>query len=408
MPTFSNTPRPAYVYEAATDQWIPVGFGPHTHAVTDVTNAFNTTTVTTKGDLVVAAGSNNITRLAAGANGQSLVADSTTTTGLRWQNTFAAGRNSIINGDFSIWQRGTTFTVGNGTTYTADRYKTYRDGSGATVTVSRQSFTPGTAPVAGYESAFFLRFAQSVAGTGATYSALAQSIEDVRTFAGQTVTFSFWAKADANRNFNLSVQQEFGQGGSSAVYPGGGIAAVTTSWQRFSFTVNVPSIAGKTIGTGSYLQMYFDMPLNTTFTFDTWGWQAEIGNVATAFETASGTIGGELVLCQRYYFRLSSTGYNRFAIAQCISSTNAQSVFSLPTIMRIAPTALEQTGTASNYALTSSSGSPLTCSAVPSFDISNANFVSVLFTVSSGLTAGHATQAISNAVSAFLGVSAEL
>jgi hypothetical protein len=39
MTTFSGTPRPAYVYDAANDQWVPVGFGPHTHAVTDVTNA---------------------------------------------------------------------------------------------------------------------------------------------------------------------------------------------------------------------------------------------------------------------------------------------------------------------------------------------------------------------------------
>ena len=136
MATFSNTPRPAYVYEAATDQWIPVGFGPHTHAVTDVTNAFNTTTVTTKGDLVVAAGSNNITRLAAGTNGDTLVPDSSTATGLRWQGNFAAGKNKVINGDFGIWQRGTSFSSINGI-YTADRWI---GATNKTVTISQQTF----------------------------------------------------------------------------------------------------------------------------------------------------------------------------------------------------------------------------------------------------------------------------
>lgn len=310
MATLGETTRPGFVYDSASDTWIPVGIGPHSHTPAAI-GAISSSVVTTKGDLIVATGSGTVVRQGVGADGSMLVADSSQADGINYAlgNAFAAGKNKIINGDMGIWQRGTSFAIGNGTTYSCDRYKTYRDGSGATVTVSRQTFATGTAPVAGYESAYFLRFNQSVAGTGTTYSALAQSIEDIRTFAGQTVTFSFWAKADANRNFNFSVQQEFGQGGSSAVYPGGGIAAVTTSWQRFSFTVNVPSITGKTIGTGSYLQMYFDMPLNTVFTFDTWGWQAEAGSVATPFQTASGSIGGELALCQRYYTTSIPTGF---------------------------------------------------------------------------------------------------
>jgi len=55
--------------------------------------------------------------------------------------------------------------------------------SGSTVTVSQQTFTPGAAPVSGYEGQYFYRYAQSVAGTGATYNLIAQKIEDVRQFA---------------------------------------------------------------------------------------------------------------------------------------------------------------------------------------------------------------------------------
>jgi hypothetical protein len=107
-------------------------------------------------------------------------------------NNFAAGKNKMLNGDFRIWQRGTSFTPTNGS-FTADRWQNYFDGSGATRTYSQQTFTPGTAPVAGYESAFFLRLNQSVAGTSGTFNECNQSVEDVRTLAGQTATLSFWA-----------------------------------------------------------------------------------------------------------------------------------------------------------------------------------------------------------------------
>lgn len=215
---------------------------------------------------------------------------------------FVAGKNKIINGDFGIWQRGTSFTVGATNTYTADRWQTNRNGSGATITVSQQTFTTGAAPVAGYEGQNFIRIAQSVAGTGGSFNILQQRIENVRTFAGQTVTISFWAKADTTRTISVNLEQEFGSGGSSAVYTtlNAGIA-LTTSWARYTVTGVVPSISGKTVGTGSFLGPYFGFDVNTTQTFDIWGVQAEAGNVATPFTTASGSIGGELALCQRYY-----------------------------------------------------------------------------------------------------------
>jgi len=63
-----------------------------------------------------------------------------------------AGKNKIINGDFGIWQRGTTFTNLTAGAYSADRWIVQT--SNNTIDVSRSTFTPGTAPVAGYESSF--------------------------------------------------------------------------------------------------------------------------------------------------------------------------------------------------------------------------------------------------------------
>jgi hypothetical protein len=83
-----------------------------------------------------------------------------------------------------------------------------------------------------------------------------------------------------------------------------------------------------------------------------------------------------------------------------------------PVSMRITPTAMETTGTASNYnILHSSGGSPArtVCSTVPSYQVATPNNCRVYLTVASGLTAGNGSIAGSNNnTSAFLGWSAEL
>ena len=184
---------------------------------------------------------------------------------------YAAGKNKIINGDFGIWQRGTSFTATSG--YSADRWYNERNGTGATLTLSQQTFTPATAPVSGYEGTYYMRLNQSVAGTGGSYSIFAQKVEDVRTFAGQTVTFSFWAKASSTITLpDIEIYQDFGSGGSSGVQTSFQTSvSIGTTWTRYSYTKAVPSISGKTIGTGSNARFTFYLPNNSLFTLDIWG-----------------------------------------------------------------------------------------------------------------------------------------
>jgi hypothetical protein len=79
---------------------------------------------------------------------------------------FLAGKNKIINGDFGIWQRGASFTLTtNVTTYTADRFMVLSTHSSGSTTVTQQTFTPGTAPVAGYEGQYYFRITNSAATT---------------------------------------------------------------------------------------------------------------------------------------------------------------------------------------------------------------------------------------------------
>lgn len=267
--------------------------------IPSVEGGIQPTIVDAKGDLIAGVAADSVNRLAVGSNDQVLVADSAASTGLAWKSygaQFVAGKNKIINGDFGVWQRGTSSTASG---YLADRFQ-YNAGTATSFSQSRQTFTPGAAPVAGYEGKFFWRGVVTTVGSETAWY-LNNFIEDVQTLAGQTVTLSFWAKADTTRNVTMGINQNFGSGGSSVVGTDFGTKSITTSWTRLSFTATMPSISGKTIGTGSFLQVYWAITPASGMTIDIWGVQLEAGSVATPFTTATGTIQGELAACQRYY-----------------------------------------------------------------------------------------------------------
>jgi hypothetical protein len=374
-----------------------------------------------KGDLLGASANDTPAIISVGANGETLVADSSTSTGLRYQANFAAGKNKIINGDFNIWQRGTSFTS-NGV-YTTDRFVMNFGGSGTAQTVSQQTFTPGTAPVAGYEGTFFAR--NEVTGGSGTDSlvVLTQKVENVRTFAGQTVTFSFWAKADTGTpSIGLDLYQEFGSGGSSTVSNGGTKVAITTSWARYSATISLASVSGKTIGAGSLVGVRFWFSsgsdynsLNGTLgiqsnTFDIWGVQVEAGSVATAFQTATGTIQGELAACQRYFQRLvngSETTNEAITLAQAYGTVGAIATLQWIVPMRTTPTMT--ISSASHFAIFNASASDLTATA---FALTSSGTTSrhgrLDVTVATGLVGGNAGYVRSISASSTLDVSAEL
>jgi len=373
-----------------------------TWVTSDDANAIQNTIVDAKGDLISATGSDVPARLAVGANGETLVADSSTSTGLRYGANWAAGKNAVINGAFDIWQRGTSFAyTGSGaTTFTADRCAVFVNGNGS-FTFSRQTFTPGAAPVAGYEGNYFYRFAVNTLGTSTTAYVLQNNIENVTTFAGQTVTLSFWAKSDASRTVSLALQQQFGSGGSSAVTTSSSVS-VGTSWARYSYTVALPSISGKTIGAGSYLTVRLEVTPTASQTLDIWGLQLENGSVATAFQTATGTLQGELAACQRYYWRnTGSTGNNAIASGISSSSSNTFAVMHHPVQMRVAPTAVDYASIAVTNTTSYTNGG-----AVVTLDMANA-LSSRLGVAVSGQTSNQPTQVLTQ-TGGYVGLSAEL
>ena len=320
---------------------------------------------------------------------------------------FVAGKNKIINGDFGIWQRGISFSTPANNAYTADRW-CIQYNSSPTFTVNQQAFTPGTAPVAGYESTYYLQD-QITAGSSSTVHQIVQRMEDVRLFAGQTVTISGWVKSDSSRSFAFYCDQNFGSGGSSTVYNAiiSSTFSATTSWQRFTYTATLPSISGKTIGIGSYLLVGIGLSsASTSQTISIWGVQLEAGSVATPFTTASGTLQGELSLCQRYYWRAGGDNSTQtFGVGSGISSTASVFYIQNPVPMRAAPSSTIDYGTLNvtdgvNYGYGCTSVVMTTAGRLGSYITAN---------VASGLTVNRFHYLRSNfTTSDYLGFSAEL
>jgi hypothetical protein len=298
---------------------------------------------------------------------------------------YAAGKNKIINGDFTINQRAFTSVTADG--YGFDRWR-YTP-SGATGTYSPQTFSLGAAPVAGYEATNFARIDIT---TGNDNCAIQQRIESVRTFAGQTATVSFWAKGTnptTEGGLYASLSQVFGTGGS----PSASVTIVspkfvlTANWTRYSFTLSVPSISGKTLGTTvgtDFLALIIGQGAGVStdaWTLDIWGVQVESGSVASAFQTSTGSIQGELAACQRYFFvfNVAINGPSGF----CDTTTAARACLTFPTTMRTNPTF---TATAADFEVRRAGPSSSAGTAISA--TSRVDGSAIDLTVASGLTAG--------------------
>jgi hypothetical protein len=373
----------------------------------NVADTIPLSTIDAKADLVVGTADNAVTRLGVGSDFSILFADSSTVSGLRWGSTYqVAGKNQLLNGDFSVWQRGTgTFTLTIPTfVMTADRWR-----AGGAGNVTRQSFVVGNS-IVGYEPAFFMRY--TITANSQNYE-LMNRMEDVRTFAGQVVTVSYWAKL-SNGSDSLTILprlvQDFGTGGSPSSVSATNLTVptLTTSWQRFTSTITVPSISTRTLGTNNDSSLYLSFQVSNTGTgaVDFWGVQVEAGNTATPFTTSGASLAGELYLCQRFYYRQTAPSANtRFAIGNATSTTNVSGTVVLPTTMRVAPTAIDFSTLG---ALSSGANIAITAATLDTAAV-GFNSAAINFTVASGLTQDRTYWVVANnSTNGFLGISAEI
>jgi len=150
------------------------------------------------------------------------------------------------------------------------------------------------------------------AGTNSAW--VRQKIENVWSYAGGKATLSFWMRsAVAGKKVGVRLVQDFGggSGASPAIFIEGPVFTLTTAFQKYTATFDVPSLAGKTVGASAVndcLQIIFDFAaasgygnqlVGQTGLFEFTQVQLERGATATSFDRRPLAL--ELMLCQRYY-----------------------------------------------------------------------------------------------------------
>lgn len=315
-------------------------------------------------------------------------------------------KNRIINGAMVIDQRNAgasqTFTAAAALAYAVDRWYGYCTGAN----VTGQQIAGGTTPTV-TQNRYRFTGAASVTAVG-----FGQRIEQKNSYdlAGSTCTLSADLAISATLTtvtwtayYATTTADTFGSLASPTVTQiATGTFTVTSTVTNFSTNISIPAAA--TTG----IQILFTVgALTAGLTWTIGNVQLEKGSTATSFDYRP--YGTEFALCQRYYYKTTvQTANSPFGSTFMNSATEARGLVQFPVVMRTNPTALEQTGTATDYRVRYTASNTITCSAVPTFGAATTIMSFVSFTVASGLTAGQAGFLESNSTSSYLGWSAEL
>lgn len=269
-----------------------------------------------------------------------------------------SNRNYFVDGNFDslITPAGVALTAGQISNTVATMYYGCV-GTGGAGELYSAPFIAGTEPTgmtSPMANALYLQ--QTTASTGVVGSSttpgpyIMQRVEGVNTLQNRSATFScwLWTISGTAQVTEIGVVQNFGTGGTPSAQVLNNVSVnwtVTTTPQRFSVLLNIPSISSKTIGTSglasSYLQINIWLPVGTIFTIGTTQWQLEQSSpnappegMPTTFEYRG--VQAELARVQRYYgttqTTLLSNGGSSFGgdIKYCY----------FPVTMRVAPSVI--------------------------------------------------------------------
>ena len=380
----------------------------------NVANAIPLSTVTTKGDLIAATGASTVANVGVGADGTTLVANSSASTGVSWATPVGSLANPVINGGMDIWARGTSIASGTAAPYAADRWQISRGGSVAGMTASRQS-TADTTNLPNIQ--YCMRLQRDSGNTSTASVGLYYSFESANSipYAGKTITVSFYARKGAlysGGDYSFALEEGTGTDqnalngftGLTLTYK---TATLTANWVRYTYQFNVNAA---TTQLGFYTSYSPTSTAGATDYMEITGFQIDLGTynatTAPAFRRSGGTLQRELAACQRYYWRnTAGSTYGAVASAYVGTTTQVNGLFIFPVQMRTTPSQVEQgnleyidfsggSGALSSPSYSTTESTPLTAR--------------VNFTVS-GATAGRgAFIRASNNTAAYIGFTSEL
>jgi hypothetical protein len=299
-------------------------------------------------------------------------------------------RNTLINGAFDFDQRnsGASFTPVNNT-YGLDRWKFGATQAGKVTTQQVTSTIPG------------FSYSMKITSTSA-YTPVAndeiewfQNIETGNTSSfgwgtasGKTVTLSFWVKSSITGTFGGAINNNARDysfpfsytinAANTAEYKSVVITAPPAgTWPNTGtdFTVQVLlslGAAGTSLGTANAWTGSFkagvtgqtNLVSTNGATLEVTGMQLELGNQASPFVRAGGTIQGELAACQRYFQKSYAqgtapatnaqiAGINSAPASANIATTNYVGPVRFPVVMRTSPSVIIYSYTSSTTSVIS-------------------------------------------------------
>lgn len=336
-------------------------------------------------------------------------------------------KNALINGSFSVAQRGTAFTSSNSAnnddTYVLDRWYILSDGNDAIDVTQETSIVPTNGQFA---------IALDVETVNKKFG-IAQIIENKNCLGliGNTLTFSFKAKVSSTTKLDNVKAAIVAWSGTADSVTSDIISAweaegtnptlvanatyentstnlnVTTSYATYSVTASVDTASTKNI----IVFIWSDVTDTTLGDFlyisET---KLEIGSKATDFDYAGSSFQNELFQCQRYFYvPLSGSIGNLKYIgpAAVLNATTAYWFHQFPQPMRTQAT-MAMAGTASDYIVVPHAGAAVACTGVNIDSRLSNQSVSSQVTVASGLTTAAAAFLAFNTTNGAVQLGAEL
>ena len=244
-------------------------------------------------------------------------------------------QNYIINGNFDVWQRGTSFTsVGSGS-YTSDRFRIAHIMDGV-VDILMSTDVPSIS-ASGVGSSYSLHADVTTADASIAagqYFLINQQIEGLvyKNIHSKQITLSFWVKATKTGTYCVSFQN----GAAVRSYVAEYTVNTTATWEKKSITLTLDTSGTWLYTNGIGLRVYFAIACGSTHQTAAGSWSAgsyfstsnqvngldstsndfrlsqvqlELGSQATPFKPFGGSFHSDLLACYRYCIAPGSNNF---------------------------------------------------------------------------------------------------
>ena len=244
-------------------------------------------------------------------------------------------QNYIINGNFDVWQRGTSFTGATSNTFAADRWQVSHSYDGVT-DVLRSTDVPTVASNAvgsNYSLHLDVTTADSSIGAAQIYK-LRQNIEGLiyQNIHGKQVTLSFWVKSTKTGTYCVNFRNSAVDRFYIAEYT----VSSSDTWEKKSITLTLDTSGTWLYTNGIGLRVDWVLACGTDNQGTAGSWQAgnksatsnqvnffdstsnnfklsqvqlELGSQSTPFKPFGGSFTNDLLACYRYCIAPTSNNF---------------------------------------------------------------------------------------------------